>query len=63
MPRIVETCWEFHCPECGFGHHELGRLAADHEMLCIVCEHEAGQTVTLHRWLADAPSPNSGPLA
>jgi hypothetical protein len=52
---IVESQWEFHCPECGLGHYELGRLAKDQELICEVCEHEAGRTVQLHRWPADGP--------
>jgi hypothetical protein len=53
--RIAESQWEFHCPECGLGHHELNRLAKDHELSCEICEHEAGRIVALHRWLADVP--------
>ncbi len=56
MPRIVEAHWEFHCPECGLGNHELARLAQDHEIFCEVCEHEAGQVVKLERWLANSPA-------
>jgi hypothetical protein len=29
--------WQFHCPECGMGDFELGRLAADQELACDVC--------------------------
>lgn len=56
MPRIIKAHWEFHCPECGFGHHEIGQLAQDHEFHCMVCEHESGQMVVLHRWLVDSPA-------
>ncbi|MBV9248615.1 MAG: hypothetical protein JO227_05135 [Acetobacteraceae bacterium] len=31
--RTGEAYWCFHCPECGFGSHELGRLAE----VCEVC--------------------------
>ena len=27
MPRNRQTYWEFACPECGFGHVEIGELA------------------------------------
>jgi uncharacterized Zn finger protein (UPF0148 family) len=53
VAAVIEECWEFHCPDCGFGHHELGRLARDHEIYCIVCEHESGHLVKVQRWLAD----------
>lgn len=55
MPRIIEI-WEFLCPECGFGHHELGRLARDEEIFCIVCDHDTGRQVKLQRWLGEAVS-------
>lgn len=47
--------WEFQCPECRLGHHELGRLACDDEIFCPVCEHETGRQVKLERWLPDEP--------
>jgi hypothetical protein len=59
MPRIVEAHWEFHCPDCGFGHHELGRLAEDHEIFCVVCDHETGRIIRLERWLTDEPLPQA----
>ena len=59
MPRIVQAHWEFHCPECGLGHHEHRRLATDHELYCEICEHEAGRRIRLLRWPADAePDPD-----
>lgn len=56
MKITVQNLWEFHCIECGVGHVELGRLAADHEIFCIVCEHDYGRLVKLHRWLTEADS-------
>jgi hypothetical protein len=53
--RIADAHWEFHCPECGLGHLELGRLATDHELCCEVCDLETGRVIKLHRWIADAP--------
>jgi hypothetical protein len=53
VAAVIEECWEFQCPECGLGHHELGRLARDHEIYCIVCEHESGRLIRVRRWLAD----------
>jgi hypothetical protein len=50
--RRVEAHWEFHCPECGAGHFELGRMAKDQELVCEICEHEDGRVVTLQRWLS-----------
>jgi hypothetical protein len=51
MTRIREAHWQFACPECGFGDLELGELAADHEIHCIVCLEETGRHVLLDRWL------------
>jgi hypothetical protein len=50
---MVERCWCFRCPECGFGHEELGYLAADQELLCEVCLEEDRSAVPLHRWQPD----------
>lgn len=47
--------WLFTCPECGFGHAELGHLAADDDIYCVVCHEEEGRNVTLTRWLRAAP--------
>jgi hypothetical protein len=43
--------WHFHCPECGIGDFELGRLADDQELLCEVCIEEDCREVRLDRWL------------
>jgi hypothetical protein len=51
MPKLREAHWEFACPECGFGHGELGSLAADDEIYCSVCLEEADRLVVLHRWI------------
>ena len=47
-----EAHWEFVCPECGFGHDELGVLATDDEIYCVVCLEETDRHVVLHRWMA-----------
>ena len=47
-----EAHWEFACPECGFGHSELGFLATDDEIYCVVCLEETDRHVVLHRWIA-----------
>jgi hypothetical protein len=60
--RIIEAHWEFLCPECGLGHHELGRLARDHEIFCEVCDHETGRVVKLDRWLPDLPAEDQARL-
>ena len=49
--------WHFHCPECCFGDFELGRLAADQELVCEVCLEAGCGEVRLERWLADEKSP------
>ena len=40
----------FQCPECGFGDHEVGHLAAPDELYCIVCLEEDGRFVRLECW-------------
>jgi hypothetical protein len=47
--------WSFQCPECGFGHVELGWLATDNETHCLVCLEERGVDVRLQRWLDQQP--------
>jgi hypothetical protein len=37
------------------GDQELGRLARDEEIFCVVCEHDAGRLVKLQRWLVEDP--------
>ena len=46
-------CWHFHCPECGMGDFELGRLAHDQELICEVCLEEGRGGVRLERWLPE----------
>jgi hypothetical protein len=50
---MADGYWHFHCPECGFGSAELGRLAADQEMHCEICIDEDRGTVRLQRWQPD----------
>ncbi|HYZ25080.1 MAG TPA: hypothetical protein VE690_23305, partial [Rhodopila sp.] len=45
--------WQFRCPECGFGHRELGHLLPDEEIYCVVCEDETRRHVKLLRWLTE----------
>jgi hypothetical protein len=47
--------WAFQCPECGFGHVELGWLGTDHEVYCLVCSEQRGVNVRVQRWLAEQP--------
>ena len=50
--------WQFICPECGFGHEELGILAADDDLYCVVCLEERDVHVRLSRWTAPvSPAP------
>ncbi len=34
--------FRFQCPECGFGHHEVGHMVAETEVYCVVCLEEGG---------------------
>jgi hypothetical protein len=42
----------FQCPECGFGHHEVGHLVGETEIHCIVCLEEHGRLIRVHCWEA-----------
>ena len=59
--------WEFHCPECHFGHAEHGHLLGAHDVYCMVCLEENDQFILLYRWQAvesDEPaSKNKSPQA
>ena len=45
--------WRYRCPECEMSDAELGNLATDDEVECIVCLVEQGRTVRLIRWVAE----------
>ena len=47
-----ERLWCFHCPECGFGHTELGALVGTEEIYCEICFSEDGRHIRLRRWIA-----------
>jgi len=47
--------WSFQCPECGFGHVELGWLGTGDEAYCLVCSEERGVSVRLQRWVDQQP--------
>ena len=49
MPQ--SRVWSFQCPDCGFGHVELGCFGTDDEAYCLVCSEERGATVRLQRWV------------
>jgi hypothetical protein len=49
--------WHFHCPECGMGDFELGRLAADQALFCEVCVEEDRGLIRLERWTAEVMAP------
>ena len=51
MSKQPEAHWEFVCPEWGFGNSELGYLASDDEIYCVVCLEENDRHVILHRWI------------
>jgi hypothetical protein len=59
LAHPVGRHWQFHCPECGFGHQEFGGLGADRDLYCLVCDHETGRLVRLERWLAEEPPPQA----
>jgi hypothetical protein len=43
------TTWQFQCPDCGFGHFEVGHLVSEDEIYCVVCR-EAGRLVRVRVW-------------
>ena len=54
MAKQREAHWAFVCPECGFGHDELGELACDDEIFSVVCLEEADRHVALRRCISVA---------
>src|SRR4051812_48058000 len=54
---MLDGHWHFHCPECGFGDFELGRLAADQELVCEVCLEAGCGEIRLERWPAEEETP------
>jgi hypothetical protein len=44
----------FQCPECGFGDYEVGHLAAEAEIYCVVWLEEEGRLIGLRRWEEEA---------
>jgi hypothetical protein len=54
---MADGHWHFHCPECGMGDFELGRLAADQEFFCEVCVEEGRGLIRLERCPADNELP------
>jgi hypothetical protein len=53
--KLIGISW----PDCGFGHQEIGGFAKDHEIFCVVYEHEDGRMVTLGRWLVEESLPQA----
>jgi hypothetical protein len=49
--------WHFHCPECGIGDFELGRVADDQALSCEVCLEEDRGTIRLERWTVEQETP------
>ena len=47
--------FRFQCPECGFGHHEVGHMVAETEVYCVVCLEEEVRLVSIHCWHEDEP--------
>jgi hypothetical protein len=48
---MVTFC--FYCPECGLGHHEVGHLAVERDIHCLVCLDENGRLIRLECWEED----------
>ncbi len=51
--RVEVRCYSYTCPECGTGDAELGHLATDEELHCMVCLIDEDRYVRLRRWLAE----------
>ena len=45
--------WCFECPDCEFSNEELGRLATDDEIHCLLCLRDSGHFVKLKKWLRE----------
>ena len=50
---MLDGHWHSQCPECRMGDFELGRPAADQELICDLCLGEEGRLILLQRWPAD----------
>ncbi len=61
--HIEVRVWSFHCAECGFGHQELGHLATDDEVYCLVCTEAEGRFIRLQRWTDVEPPPRRARVA
>ena len=40
----------FQCPECGFGHREVGHLMDEGEIYCVVCVEEQRRYIRVRCW-------------
>ncbi len=59
-PTHIEIrCYRYVCPECGMSDGELGHLATQEEIHCMVCLIDDQKHVILRRWLAEEP--DTGP--
>ncbi len=51
--RMELRCYRFTCPECGMTDRELGHLATQEEIHCMVCLIDEERHVVLRRWFVE----------
>lgn len=59
MPEEKEE-YEFKCPECGFDHHEHGKLATRSQIHCGICAGDCGTDVFLNKTLSAKKTKGGG---
>ena len=57
ITHVEIRCYRYACPECGMTDDELGHLAADDEIHCMVCLIDDSRHVVLRRWLVEDHAP------
>ena len=51
--RVRLHVYQFVCPDCGMSDAELGHLAGQDDIHCVVCLIDEDRYVRLRRWLAE----------
>ncbi len=53
ITHVEIRCYRYACPDCGMTDAELGHLATDSEIHCMVCLVDEDRHVVLRRWLVE----------
>ena len=60
ITHVEIRCYRYACPECGMTDTELGHLATDDEIHCMVCLVDDERHVVLRRWLVEDQTAQPG---